>query len=82
MAADSRGAVNGLETLQTVSTIAPLSAGDKVWLRGGQTSGGSLSSAPFAGRGAAIGVQWLGPAQSSQLAPPTLSKPQVRLGAG
>jgi hypothetical protein len=82
MAADSRGAVNGLETLQTVSTIAALSAGDNVWLGGGQTSGSSLSSAPFNSRGAAIDVQWLGPVGSSQLAPATLSKPQVRLGAG
>ncbi len=61
MAADTRNAVNGIETLQTVSTIAHLTAGNNVWLAAGHTSGSPLNTAPFNGRGAALSLTWVGP---------------------
>ena len=60
IAAVSSPAVNGIDTLQTASTIQRFTAGDVIAMSAGQTSGGSLATAPFIGRGAALSVAWVG----------------------
>jgi hypothetical protein len=60
IAADTRPPV-GYDLLQSVSTVHRLSAGDNVSMTGYQSSGASLATDPFNGRGAALSVVWVGP---------------------
>lgn len=63
LAGDTRNAVNGFDTLQTVSTLAQLAAGDSVYVAAAQTSGADLATdTTRSGRGAALDIQWVGPA--------------------
>lgn len=61
LGADTRPAVAGYDTLQTVTTVARLAAGDHVYAAAAQTAGGSLGTDPFNGRGAALSVVWVSP---------------------
>jgi hypothetical protein len=60
IAADTRPAVNGYDTLETISALAHLGAGDSVYLVGAQTIGSNLATDPFNGRAAALGISWVG----------------------
>lgn len=59
--ADLARPVSSAAPSNAMATIARLRAGDVVRLLAGQVSGGALSTAPFAGRTAALAVQWLAP---------------------
>lgn len=61
IAADTRPAINGYDTLVTVSTIVHLSAGESVYLLATHTVGINLSTDPFNGRAAALSVAWIAP---------------------
>jgi hypothetical protein len=61
VAADSRTAVAGFDTLATISTIVHLAAGDGVYLIGAQTSGAALGTDPFNGRSATLSLVWVAP---------------------
>jgi hypothetical protein len=59
--ADSREAMTGIETIQSVTTMRRLSAGDVVWMEAIQTSGGELFSQFYGDRTDRLSVQWIGP---------------------
>lgn len=62
LASDTRSAVSAGDTLQGVSTLARLEAGDAVWMAMMQHSGGELSTRPVGGQSAALNLHWVGPA--------------------
>ena len=61
IAADSRVAVNGLDTLQSIATLVRLSAGQQVRLFATPGVLGSLPTSVFNGRSAALSLTWMAP---------------------
>lgn len=57
----STNAVGGVETVLNGTGLVRLNAGDTVFLIGGQSSGGTLSTSFFANRSAALSVIWIAP---------------------
>jgi hypothetical protein len=53
--------LNGVDTGMNGTGMVRLSAGDTVSLQGAQSSGGSLSTAPFSGRSASLSLTWVAP---------------------
>jgi hypothetical protein len=61
LVADIRNAASGDDTIQAVSTLAELNAGDVIYLLAGQTSGDFLPTDMSFNRGATLNATWVGP---------------------
>jgi hypothetical protein len=61
IAFDGREAASTMGSVQSVTAITKLNAGDSLTLFAGQSSGSSLSTLAIAGRSASLAAQWMGP---------------------